>query len=333
MEPERILLAHGSGGSLTSDLVRDLFVANFDNALLSRLEDSAVLEEERIAFTTDGYVVNPLFFPGGDIGKLAVCGTVNDLAVMGARPLYLSCGFIIEEGLPFEELERIVGSMARTAKEAGTAVVTGDTKVVERGAADKMFITTSGVGVFKEASRPRPELVEPGDAVLISGTVGDHGMAVLSAREGLYAGAEIASDCAALNGLIESVMKACPVKFMRDPTRGGLATVVNELSAAANVGIDLDEGAVPVRESVRSACELLGFEPFYLANEGKVVLVVDKANGDRCLSALREHPLGAESSVVGTVVSEHPGTVFLNTAVGGQRILDVLTGEQLPRIC
>jgi len=333
MEHERILLAHGSGGSLTDDLVRDLFAAKFNNPWLSRLEDSAVLDEGRIAFTTDGYVVNPLFFPGGDIGKLAVCGTVNDLVVMGARPLYLSCAVIIEEGLPFEELERIVESIARTAKEAGTAVVAGDTKVVERGAADKMFITTSGIGLFEECERPRPELVEPGDAVLVSGTVGDHGMAVLSAREDLYSGAEIVSDCAALNGLIESVMRACPVKFMRDPTRGGLATVVNELSVSANVGVELEEGAVPVRESVRSACELLGFEPFYLANEGRAVLVVDKTDGERCLAALRSHPLGSEASVVGTIVSEHPGTVFLKTAVGGQRILDMLTGEQLPRIC
>jgi hydrogenase expression/formation protein HypE len=333
MERETIILAHGSGGSLTRDLVRDIFLKTFDNPVLSRLEDSAALEEAKIAFTTDSYVVKPPFFPGGDIGKLSVCGTVNDLAVMGAHPLYISCGFIIEEGLALDELAKIAGSMARAASEAGVSIVAGDTKVVERGSADKIFITTSGIGILKEGERPRPELVSPGDAVLISGTVGDHGVAVLSAREGLYSSAELVSDCAALNGLIDSVMTSCRIKFMRDPTRGGLATVLNELSTSAHVGIELIEDAVPMKAVVRSACELLGFEALYMANEGRVLLVVEEGDAEGCLELLRAHPLGREASIVGSVVGDHPGKVFLRTSIGGHRVLDMLTGEQLPRIC
>ncbi len=253
MKDETILIAHGGGGSLTGALVRDLFVEAFDNPALSRLEDGAFLEDKRLVFTTDAFVVKPLFFPGGDIGRLAVCGTVNDLAVMGAEPLYISCAFIIEEGLSRAELERAVNSMAAAAREAEVTIVAGDTKVVERGSADRLFITTSGIGAMSQEPRPAAERVAPGDAILVSGPVGDHGMAVLSAREGLYSGAELRSDCAPLAGLIRSAARACSPKFMRDPTRGGLATALNELAAAAGLGVELDETAVPVRAQAQGA--------------------------------------------------------------------------------
>jgi hydrogenase expression/formation protein HypE len=330
---DKILIAHGGGGSLTGRLIREVFLDAFDDPTLSRLEDGAVLEEGRLVFTTDAFVVKPLLFPGGDIGKLSVWGTVNDLAVMGARPLYVSCAFIIEEGLGSDVLARVVRSMAEAARRAGVSIVAGDTKVVERGAADEMFITTSGIGMLDEGERPRPELVAPGDVVLLSGPIGDHGMAVLTARDGLYSSGELESDCAPLNGLIRQAMDACRPKFMRDPTRGGVATVLNELASAAGLAIELDEAAVPVRAAVRGACELLGFDPLYVACEGRVAVVVGREDRDRCLEALRSHPLGSGAAAVGEVVKGRPGRVTLRTAVGGRRILDLLTGEQLPRIC
>lgn len=333
MKDDTILIAHGGGGSLTGALVRDLFVEAFDNKALSRLEDGAFLEDKRLVFTTDAFVVKPLFFPGGDIGRLAICGTVNDLAVMGAEPLYISCAFIIEEGLSRAELERAVDSMAAAAREAEVTIVAGDTKVVERGSADKLFITTSGIGVLSQEPRPAAESVAPGDAILVSGPVGDHGMAVLSARESLYSGEKLRSDCAPLAGLIRSAARACRPKFMRDPTRGGLATALNELAAAAGLGVELDETAVPVRAEVRSACELLGFDHLYVACEGRVLIVVEDRDREACLKALKEHPMGRDAAAIGTVVGDHRGSVILRTEVGGRRILDLLTGEQLPRIC
>lgn len=333
MKNYKILIAHGGGGSLTGRLIREIFLEAFGDPTLSRLEDGAALEDQGLVFTTDAFVVKPLFFPGGDIGRLSVCGTVNDLAVMGARPLYIACAFIIEEGLDSSILARVARSMAAAAAEAGVAIVAGDTKVVERGAADEIFITTTGIGALEEGERPRPELVAPGDVVLLSGTIGDHGMAVLSAREGLYSSDELTSDCAPLNGMIRSATAACSPKFMRDPTRGGLATVMNELASATGLVVELDEAAVPVRTSVRSACELLGFDPLYVACEGRAVVVVDREDRDRCLEALRSHPLGTGAAAVGEIVEGRRARVILRTAVGGRRVLDLLTGEQLPRIC
>lgn len=332
-----ILLAHGSGGMLMHELVREVFVRHFANPMLEDLGDAAVLPAlpaGRVALTTDSYVVQPLFFPGGDIGKLAVCGTVNDLAVSGATPLYLTCGFILEEGLPLETLERVVHSMAATAQAAGVQIVAGDTKVVERGAADQLFINTAGVGVISPEVRLGPHYLCPGDALLINGTVGDHGLAVMLEREGLGFCSDLVSDCAPLNGLIAGVLAAVPgaVRCLRDATRGGLATVLNEW-AEVGVGIEVEEPAVPVRENVRAACEFLGLDPLYAANEGKVVLAVAAEQAEAALAALRAHPLGREAALIGRVTAEHRGRVVLRTAFGARRILQMLTGAQLPRIC
>lgn len=332
-----ILLAHGSGGLLTQELIREVFVHHFANPMLEELGDAAVLPAlppGRLALTTDSYVVQPLFFPGGDIGKLAVCGTVNDLAVSGATPLYLTCGFILEEGLPLEMLEQVVHSMAVTAREAGVQVVAGDTKVVNHGAADKLFINTAGVGVIPPGVRLGPQYLRPGDVLLINGTVGDHGLAVMLAREGLGFRSDLVSDCAPLNGLIAGVLAAAPgaVRCLRDATRGGLATVLNEW-AAVGVGLELEESAVPVRESVRAACEFLGLDPLYAANEGKVLLAVAAEQAEVVLAALRAHPLGREAARIGRVTAEHGGRVVLRTVFGARRILQLLTGAQLPRIC
>ncbi|MBN1246670.1 MAG: hydrogenase expression/formation protein HypE, partial [Anaerolineae bacterium] len=334
----RVLLAHGSGGELSHELVRDVFVRAFANPLLAPMSDSAILDElpeGRVALTTDSYVVQPLFFPGGDIGELAVCGTVNDLAVMGARPLYLTAGFILEEGLPIEDLERIVVSMAATAREAGVWIVTGDTKVVGRGAADGLFINTAGVGVIPPGLELGPHRVQPGDMLLINGTVGDHGLAVMMQREGLTFGSSLESDTAPLNGLIEALLTGLPtqVHWMRDATRGGLATVLNEWGETAEVGIELVEAQIPVREEVRAACEFLGLDPLYAANEGKVVIAVEGASADRALAILREHPLGRDAAAIGTVTTAHRGRVTLETPYGARRIVQMLTGAQLPRIC
>ena len=334
---DRILLAHGSGGILSHELVRDVFVRRFANPILNDLGDSAVLDElpaGRVALTTDSYVVQPLFFPGGDIGTLAVCGTVNDLAVAGATPLFLSAGFILEEGLSLKTLERVVHSMAEMAQKAGVKIITGDTKVVESGAADELFINTAGVGIVPSGVDLASANLRPGDVLLVNGTVGDHGIAVMIQREGMDFSSALESDCAPLNGLIARVLDAAPgaVRCMRDATRGGLATVLNEW-AEAGVGIEIEEATVPIREEVRAACEFLGLDPLYAANEGKVVVATAPEAADAVLAALRAHPLGQDAAVIGRVTKEHAGRVALRTPYGAQRILLMLTGAQLPRIC
>lgn len=333
-----MLLGHGSGGRLSHELIRELFVKYFDDPILSQQTDAAILDlkGDATAFTTDSFVVDPIFFPGGNIGKLAVAGTVNDLAVSGATPLYLSSSFILEEGFSFSSLETIVASMAEEARGAGVAIVAGDTKVVNRGKCDKIFITTTGLGVLDDRYRhiSAGASAGPGDAILLNGTLGDHGMAIMSAREDIGMKAGISSDCASLNRLIKSILDAgIRVKFMRDPTRGGLATVLCELNEKRDFGIEIREDDIPVAENVRGLCELLGFDPLYVANEGKVVMVVDKADAGKALGIMKADPLGRQSSVIGTVSDQHPGRVWMITSIGGKRIVDMLSGEQLPRIC
>ncbi len=338
---ETVLLAHGSGGQLSHELVARVFAARFDNPILAALNDAAVLDAmtirdgARLAFTTDSYVISPLFFPGGDIGKLAVCGTVNDLAVMGAQPRYLSAGYILEEGLPISTLERVAASMAETARAAGVQIVTGDTKVVGHGAADGLFINTAGVGVVERGLDLQPGNLRPGDQILVSGTMGDHGIAIMMVREGLAFSSDLESDCAPLNGLIAALLAACPgaVRSMRDPTRGGLVATLNEWARSAGWGIVVEENAVPLREQVRAACEILGLDPLYVANEGKVVVAVAPEHAEAALDALRAHPLGREAAIIGQVTADHPGRVVARTPLGAHRILDMLVGEQLPRIC
>lgn len=331
-----IQLDHGSGGRATHDLVGKLFAEAFQNPFLSELNDSAVLDVDagRIAMTTDSYVVDPVEFPGGDIGSLAVHGTVNDLSMRGARPLYLTAGFILEEGLEISLLERIVNSMAGAAREAGVVVVAGDTKVVPRGKADKIFINTAGIGVVPMGINIGGQYAVPGDVILINGTIGDHGLAILCRREGLSMENEIRSDAASLNDLVETMLGVCSeIHVLRDPTRGGVATTMNEIAQQSQVGICLNEADLPVRQDVAGACELLGLDPLYVANEGKVLVFVPKADADRVLATMRAHPLGAEACHIGTVTAEDQGRVVLKTLIGGRRLIDMLRGEQLPRIC
>ena len=333
---KRILLGHGSGGKLTADLVRDLFLPAFHNQYLARLDDQAVLpfNGTRVAFTTDAFVVTPLFFPGGDIGTLAVNGTVNDLAMSGARPLYIAAAFILEEGLEVDELSRIVDSMRRAALAAGVQLVTGDTKVVDRGKGDKIFITTTGLGVVEGPAVIAADRARPGDKIIVSGTVGDHGTAILSRREHLEFEGAIESDTAALHTLVAAMLEASDqIHCLRDPTRGGVATTLNELAAASGVGLEIDEETIPVKESVKGACEILGLDPLYIANEGKLVALVAAEAAERVVGKMRVHPLGSEARIIGEAVARHAGMVLLRTAVGGKRVLDVLRGEQLPRIC
>ena len=330
---EIITLDYGSGGKKTSRLIERQIVPRFENEALRRLGDGAVIPGgEKLAFSTDSFVVDPLFFPGGDIGKLAVCGTVNDVAMCGAEPRYLSCSLIIEEGLPMETLRRVLRSMGDAAAEAGVQIVTGDTKVVDRGRGDKLYINTAGIGVMKY-DLPGLEAVRPGDAVLVSGTVGDHGTAVMLARSGMMQG-EIQSDCAALNRLTEAMLAACAgVRILRDPTRGGLATTLNEFAEGQAFGIELDEAAVPVRRSVRAACDMLGLEPLYCANEGKLVAICAAEEAERLLGLMRALPEGAEAAIIGRVTADAAGRVVMRTELGGRRILQKLAGAQLPRIC
>jgi hydrogenase expression/formation protein HypE len=336
-----VTLAHGGGGSAMKDLIDDVFLEAFDNPLLAPLDDQARLNMQslaaqgaRLAFTTDSFVVDPLVFPGGDIGKLAVCGTVNDLAVGGAVPLYLSCAVIIEEGLPIEFLRQIARSMSDTAEQAGVQIVTGDTKVVNKGACDKMFITTTGIGTIVPELDLAAHRVRPGDCVLVNGPLGDHGAAILAARGELALESLIASDCAPVHHLIAALLSAAPgTRFIRDPTRGGIATVLNEIAEAGQVAIEIDETSTPLREEVRGLCEILGLDPLYLANEGKIVAVVPPGDSERALVAMREQPLGKNSSLIGRVISGAPGRVTMRTVFGGSRIVDMLVGEQLPRIC
>ncbi|MBD3619000.1 MAG: hydrogenase expression/formation protein HypE [Chromatiales bacterium] len=338
---EVITLSHGSGGKAMRDLIEDLFLGGFDNAILATLEDQARVDlaalataGDRLALTTDSYVVDPLFFPGGDIGALAVNGTVNDLAVGGARPLYLTCGMIIEEGLAVEDLRRVVASMKAAADAAGVRIVTGDTKVVHRGAADKLFINTAGVGVIPPGVDIRADRARPGDVVLVNGYIGDHGAAIVDARGELALDNDIASDCQPLNGLVEAMLAACPdIHCMRDATRGGLATVLNEFAQSSGCGIRLQETAIPLREPVRGMCELLGRDPLYLANEGKLVAVVPAEHAEAVLAAMRAHPAGRDSAAIGEVTASPAEMVVLATGFGGERIVDMLVGEQLPRIC
>jgi len=332
-----ILLAHGSGGKLSHELVINSLLPALANPILEKLDDSAVFEiNGRIAFTTDSFVVNPIFFPGGDIGKLSVCGTINDLAMVGARPLYLSLALIIEEGLPLKDLDRVMSSVHQMAEETGVKIVTGDTKVVNRTKCDKVFITTTGIGILDKKHREisSGRHIKPGDKLIINGSVGDHGMAVLAARKELNIQADILSDCASLNGLIQDILSESDgVKFMRDPTRGGLATVLAELARSKPYGISVDEAAVHILPKVKSFCELLGFDAMYVANEGKVLIVADSHESGKILEVMHRHELGKEANIIGEVVSGYPGKAWMETAVGGKRILDMLAGEQLPRIC
>ena len=337
----KVTMAHGGGGKAMRDLIDDVFVATFDNDRLSTMEDQArfSLRElaaygDRLAMTTDSYVVHPLRFPGGDIGKLAICGTINDLAVGGAKPLYLSCAVIIEEGFEIEMLREIAQSMARTARDAGVSIVTGDTKVVGRGACDKLFINTTGIGVIREGIELGADRVRPGDAILVNGLMGDHGAAILCARGDMALTTPIESDCAALHGLIDTLLAAAPgTRFLRDATRGGLATVLNEVADASQVGILIDENDVPLRAEVRGFCEILGLDPLYLANEGKLVCTVPPEQAQGALAAMRGHAFGQNSAIIGHATNERPGRVVMQTVLGGRRIVDMLVGEQLPRIC
>ncbi len=330
-----IVLGHGSGGRLTAQLIRDLFLPAFDNPILRKLDDQAVFDAgaARIAFTTDSFVVTPLFFPGGDIGALAVNGTVNDIAMSGARPLYLSAAFIMEEGFSLEELSRVVGSMAAAATAAGVAIVTGDTKVVNKGSADKLFITTTAIGIVPDGLQISASNAKPGDQIIISGTIGDHGMAVFSKREGLEFEESILSDTQPLHALVQSMLRAGEVHVLRDPTRGGLATSLCEIAAASGVGVEIDAMSIPVREDVKAACEILGLDPLFVANEGKLVAFVPPECAGAVLEAMRAAPEGRDAVLVGRVVEKHPGMVLLKTEIGGTRILDLPFTEQLPRIC
>src|SRR4051794_22903550 len=328
-DTDRVLLGHGSGGRLSADLLRSVFLPALGNDVLDALEDQATVRVPgaRLAFTTDSYVVRPLFFPGGDIGTLAVHGTVNDLAVGGARPLYLSAAFILEEGLPLADLRRIVDSMRAACAAAGVTLVTGDTKVVDRGKCDGAFITTAGIGVVPDGVSLSIRNARPGDRVLVSGTLGDHGIAIMSVREGIEFDTLLESDTAPLHGLVRVMLEACPaIRCMRDPTRGGLASALNELAAASKVGVKLAEPAIPVRAEVRAACEMLGLDPLYVACEGRLMAVCPPADADRLLAAMRSHPLGRGAAIVGEVVSEHPGVVTLRTAIGGERVVPMLAG-------
>lgn len=335
-ETKEILLGHGSGGKLTAQLIERLLLPAFRNPILEALDDQAIvtIDGTRLAFTTDSYVVTPIFFPGGDIGELAVNGTVNDLAMGGARPLFLSLALILEEGLALEDLRRVVESARRAAQQAGVPIVTGDTKVVGRGSGDKIFINTSGIGLVPPGVEMSSGRVRPGDAILLSGTIGDHGIAILSVREGLEFEGEIRSDTAALHELSAAVVAAAPgIHAMRDPTRGGVAATLVEIASRRRVGIQVDERAIPIRDTVRGACEILGLDPLVVANEGKLVAFVPEKQSDRALDALRGHPLGRDAARIGTVTADHPGIVRLRTPIGGDRILDLPFGESLPRIC
>ncbi len=331
-----IVMGHGGGGKLSAELVQHLFMPAFTNDTLAALGDGAVLNlnGQRIAFSTDSFVVRPLFFPGGSIGDLAVNGTVNDIAMSGAKPLYLSAGFILEEGLSLQVLSQIVQDMAEAARRAGVLLVTGDTKVVERGHGDGVYINTSGMGIIPEGVNIAPQNAQPGDVVIVSGTIGDHGMAILSVREGLEFDTLIQSDSAALNTLVAAMLATCPdVHVLRDPTRGGAASTLNEIAQASQTGIVIEEKLLPVRPAVRAACELLGMDPLYVANEGKLLAILPEAAAERVLAVMKAHPLGQDATIIGHVVNQHPGLLVAKTTMGATRLVDMQVGEQLPRIC
>jgi hydrogenase expression/formation protein HypE len=341
-EHPQIVLGHGSGGKLSAELIEKVFVSRFRNPTLDKMDDQAILEiaGARLAFTTDSFVVTPIFFPGGDIGTLAINGTVNDLAVGGAKPLYLAAAFILEEGLPAGELARVADSMASAAQNAGVQLVTGDTKVVNRGKGDKIFITTTGIGLIDRETQLSADRARPGDKIILSGTIGDHGITILSQREGLEFESALESDCASLHDLIKTMLDEAEaagnlqgVRVMRDPTRGGVATVLNEIADRSRAGMLLRENKIPVRDTVRGACEMLGLDPLYVANEGKLIAIVAPEIADRVLAAMQRHPLGADSCIIGEVIDQPAGMVLMKTSVGGTRVVDVMFGEQLPRIC
>lgn len=332
---ETVILGHGSGGTLSRDLLRRLFLPDFGTAAPRSLDDSAVVEMNgaRFALTTDSHVVSPLFFPGGDIGRLAICGTVNDLAMVGAKPIALTCGFVLEEGLPFETLQRVVASMQAAAKEAGVYIAAGDTKVVQKGGADKLFINTSGVGMIADGVNISGANAKEGDVIIVSGTIGDHGIAVLSAREDLGFETALESDVAPLNHLVEAMLAAGDIHVLRDPTRGGLATSLVEISEQSNVMVEIGEERLPYKPAVKAACEMLGFDPLFVANEGKLVAFVKDDDAERVLSAMRRTKYGEDAAIIGRVIGTGKSQVRLKTAIGGTRLVDMLPGEMLPRIC
>jgi len=332
---DNVLLAHGSGGKLSHDLIEKKLLPPLANPMLNRLDDSAIFEfSGHLAFTTDSYVVNPIFFPGGDIGKLAICGTVNDLSMSGAKPLYLSLSLILEEGFSLSELDRIVRSIKAATEEAEVRIITGDTKVVNQGQADKLFINTSGIGVIPLGIDISGANARAGDKIILSGTIGDHGIAVMCEREGLKFSTPVQSDCAPLNKLVAQMLKSSPrIHCLRDPTRGGLATVLNEFAQQSNVGIVLEEDKIPIKESVRAVCELLGFDPLYLAIEGKLVAMAEPADAGKILAEMRQNIYGRDAAIIGEVSNAHPGRVIMKTKLGPSRVVDMLSGELLPRIC
>ncbi len=336
MKTDRILLDHGSGGKISHSLTIDIMLPAFDNPMLSKLNDGAILNigGKRFAFSTDTYVVDPIFFPGGDIGELAIYGTVNDIAMCGGSPLYLSVGLVIEEGFLISDLEKIIKSMGAAAEKAGIKVVTGDTKVVPKGAADKIFINTSGIGLIPDNIDVGSDKALPGDKIILSGTIADHGIAVLTQREGMTFTSSVRSDTAPLNRMVEKIFSSSRnIHVLRDPTRGGVGTSLNEIAEKSNAGIKIYENKIPVKNEVKGICELLGFDPLYIANEGKLIAFVTSKDAEKVLSAIREDEFGKDACIIGEVVSGHPGKVFLETRIGGIRMVDMLTGEQLPRIC
>ena len=332
-----VTLSHGSGGKATNTLISDIFYKHFNNDILMQQNDSSVLPKlnGRIAVTTDSFVINPIFFPGGDIGKLSVCGTVNDLAMSGAKPLYITVGFIIEEGLSFDDLEKIVISIAKTAKEADVKVVTGDTKVVDKGNVDKIYINTTGIGVIEDDSiYLSGDSVRPKDKIIVSGTLGDHGVCIMSKRNNLDFDVDIKSDCGLLNNLIEDILNVSKnVRVLRDPTRGGVATTLNEIAIHSNVSMMLDEENIPIKDEVISMCEILGLEPLHIANEGKLVVIVEENDADKVLKTMRNNPMGVDAIIIGEVIDDNKSKVYLKTEIGGTRILNMPEGELLPRIC
>jgi hydrogenase expression/formation protein HypE len=333
---DKILLEHGSGGLLSNELVAGIFLPEFSNPYLERLEDSAVLTigNQKFCFTTDSYVVSPIFFPGGNIGSLAVHGTVNDLAVCGGKPLFMSTGFILEEGFPFASLEKIIASMAEAAKTAGVSIVTGDTKVVPRGAADGIFINTSGIGIVEYKGSLSVKSIKAGDAIILNGSIGDHGAAIIKSRENLGMEAEVISDSAPLNGLIAEILKASPnIHCMRDATRGGLGAILAEIAKSANIQINISEQFIPVQDNVRGICEILGLDPLFLANEGKMVLFCLADDAQKVLDTMKKHELGSNAAIIGNVAKSSQGRVVLKTSIGGERVVDLPTGELVPRIC
>lgn len=332
-----ITLSHGSGGQATNKLINDIFYKYFNNEFLLQQNDSSVLPKinGRISVTTDSFVINPIFFPGGDIGKLSVCGTINDLAMSGAKPLYITCGFIIEEGLQIEELEKIVSSMADTAKEAGVIIVAGDTKVVERGSGDKIYINTTGIGVMEDENiYLSGNSIKEGDKIIVSGTIGDHGICILNKRQNLGFDIDIKSDCGLLHTLIKDILSVSNnIRVLRDPTRGGLATTLNEFAVSSSVSIEVESNQIPVKDEIKSMCDILGMDPLFIANEGKLVVVVSSADSEKVLDVMRKNPMGTDSKIIGTAVKDGRSKVYLKTEIGGKRVLNMPEGELLVRIC